>query len=268
MSPSASLSAAFFIAALSVRTLCQEGYVKGIGGTPVLAEGGGVPEYIRPSLDYETTDFNGVFTRSMRRVLRQVRRRHNYYRRRHEPEPLESDDSVRKDAVDAWYNKIRLYNFNNNHPQYGTGEFAQIVWKETTALGTGIALGNGSTYYLVTVYDPRGNIRGEYFNNVKRPNVEGGGIRPVLPPQQVPAPMPQPIPVPLPAPVPTPLPEPLPATMPAPMPAPMPRPQQTSGQGAVTINREVQNQAGQPLFRLKGCPGNKPIFLKLNLRPS
>lgn len=254
-----------------------------------MAEGGGGAGAVTASLNNEPTDFNGVFTRFMRRVQRQVRRRHNYYRRRHDAEPLESDESLNRyaqawayhlakigrpmhrracaygenifqgyydaarpingrDAVDAWYNEIRQYNFNKNHPQYGTGEFAQIVWKETTALGTGIALGNGSTYYLVTVYDPRGNIRGEYLKNVKMPNVEGGGIRPVLPPQQVPAPFPAPLPAPVPAPVPIPTPEQRPPSM--------------------TINSNVPNQGGQPLLRLKGCPGKKPIFLKLNVTPN
>uniref|UniRef100_A0A131Z3J6 Antigen 5 family member n=1 Tax=Rhipicephalus appendiculatus TaxID=34631 RepID=A0A131Z3J6_RHIAP len=295
MSLSASLSVTLLIAALSAPALCQQGYLKGIGGTPGLAERGEGAGEVRASSGYEPTDFNGVFTRSMRNVQRQVRRRHNYYRRRHDAQPLESDDSLDRyaqawayhlakigrpmhrracaygenifhgyydaarpingrDAVDAWYNEIRQYDFNKNHPQYGTREFAQIVWKETTALGTGIARGNGSSYFLVTVYDPRGNIRGEYLKNVKQPNVEGGEIRPVLPPQQVPAPMPQPVPMPMPAP------------LPPPMPAPLPRPEQRPG--AIIIPGSFQNQAGQSLFRLKKCPGKKPIMLNLKVSPN
>ncbi|KAH8036579.1 hypothetical protein HPB51_001613 [Rhipicephalus microplus] len=61
-----------------------------------------------------------------------------------------------RDAVDTWYNEINLYDFNKNHRQRGTREFTQMIWKKTSALGTGIARGKNRTYFLVTVYDPRG----------------------------------------------------------------------------------------------------------------
>lgn len=163
-----------------------------------------------------------------------------------------------RDAVDTWYNEINLYDFNKNRRQRGTREFTQMVWKKTSALGTGIARGKNGIYFLVTVYDPRGNIRGKYIKNVGRPSEQ---------PQQ-----PRPVPVPVPTPAPTPAPIPVPAPVPIPAPKPVPTsphaqiPTIGRGGGGVTING--QNAAGNALLKLKGCPGNKPITLKLRVQPN
>uniref|UniRef100_L7MBI6 Putative tick salivary antigen-5 protein n=1 Tax=Rhipicephalus pulchellus TaxID=72859 RepID=L7MBI6_RHIPC len=288
MKLSASLAVGLLIAALCAPAFSKKG---GEGG------GGGEPE---DSEDYEPEDFKGVFTRAMKKVQRQVRRRHNEYRRRHNAEPLESDDELDRyaqawayhlakigrvmhrrsrtygeniyqgqydadhpirgrDAVDTWYNEIQHYDFNKNHRQRGTRAFTQVVWKKTSALGTGIARGKDGTYFLVTVYDPRGNIRGKYLKNVERPNQVGGETHPQQPHQ------PGPVPVPVPAPVPTPAPVPIPAPQPMPTPPQAQIPTIGRGGGGVTING--QNVAGKPLFKLNGCPGNKPITLNLKVGP-
>ncbi|XP_075559770.1 uncharacterized protein LOC142591329 [Dermacentor variabilis] len=77
-------------------------------------------------------------------------------------------------AVKSWYDEIKLYNFDNPGFMSGTGHFTQLVWKDSRRLGTGIARGPKGTVYIVSVYDPRGNMMGQFGDQVPRP-VSGGG---------------------------------------------------------------------------------------------
>lgn len=45
------------------------------------------------------------------------------------------------------------------------GSFTQIVWKNTTHLGLAV-LQEKKYYIIVAIYFPRGNISGEYMDNV------------------------------------------------------------------------------------------------------
>lgn len=78
-------------------------------------------------------------------------------------------------AVKAWYDEIKLYDFNNPGFKSGTGHFTQLVWKNCRRLGTGIARGPKGTVYIVSVYDPRGNVMGQFADQVPRPISGGGG---------------------------------------------------------------------------------------------
>ncbi|XP_065310247.1 Golgi-associated plant pathogenesis-related protein 1-like [Dermacentor albipictus] len=78
-------------------------------------------------------------------------------------------------AVKAWYDEIKDYDYNNPTFKSGTGHFTQVVWKNCRRLGTGIARGRKGTIYIVSVYDPRGNIMGQFGSQVTRPNAGGGG---------------------------------------------------------------------------------------------
>eukprot|EP00879_Flechtneria_rotunda_P015076 GHRR01015756.1.p1 GENE.GHRR01015756.1~~GHRR01015756.1.p1 ORF type:complete len:375 (+),score=118.02 GHRR01015756.1:504-1628(+) len=42
-----------------------------------------------------------------------------------------------KSTVDAWYNEVQQYNFNNPGWSGSTGHFTQLVWKGTTKMGCG-----------------------------------------------------------------------------------------------------------------------------------
>ena len=59
------------------------------------------------------------------------------------------------------------------------GSFTQMVWKGTNEIGVGRAFGPNGQTYVVALYQPAGNVRGMYSENVrpaqgKRP-VTGSG---------------------------------------------------------------------------------------------
>ncbi|XP_037572019.1 uncharacterized protein LOC119454084 [Dermacentor silvarum] len=186
----------------------------GRGGMRGGGGGGGGP--------FEPTDFEGVFTRSMRKLQRQVLRSHNHYRRLHGVHTLKEDEEFHNKKIEslrpslglgagpegpdaaqdqadtrrkplhvveqqpggthhgkhgreAWYDEIKDYDYNNPTFKSGTGHFTQLVWKNCRRLGTGVARGRKGTIYIVSVYDPRGNIMGQFGSQVTRPNAGGGG---------------------------------------------------------------------------------------------
>lgn len=75
-------------------------------------------------------------------------------------------------AITAWADERTLYNFQDGGFSEGTGHFTQMVWKDTTTVGAGIALCTSiispsvEEYYLVANYAPAGNVQGEYRENV------------------------------------------------------------------------------------------------------
>ncbi|XP_021949374.2 uncharacterized protein LOC110846841 isoform X2 [Folsomia candida] len=77
-----------------------------------------------------------------------------------------SDSDVIRKAVDNWYNAINKFNWN--YPEAST--FSQVVWKNTTEIGLGIA-SKGTKSVVVANYWPKGNIyydvvgddKGKYF---------------------------------------------------------------------------------------------------------
>lgn len=76
------------------------------------------------------------------------------------------------DLVQLWYEEGRDYDYASGRAKYPgavTGHFTQVVWEESRELGCGVAncpqLGN----YLVCRYEPFGNVRGRYVQNVALP---------------------------------------------------------------------------------------------------
>lgn len=70
-------------------------------------------------------------------------------------------------SVQDWYDEIALYDFDNPGYQYDAGHFTQMVWKDSTQLGVGVAVAKTDEYdasrywykvYLVGRYAPGGNI--------------------------------------------------------------------------------------------------------------
>ncbi len=69
------------------------------------------------------------------------------------------------DAVQAWYDEIKSYDFNNPGFSSSTGHFTQVVWKSSERLGCGHANG-----YISCNYSPAGNMQGDFENNVSPPH--------------------------------------------------------------------------------------------------
>ncbi|XP_075435366.1 Golgi-associated plant pathogenesis-related protein 1-like isoform X1 [Ascaphus truei] len=61
-------------------------------------------------------------------------------------------------AVDAWYNEIKDYNFSKPGFSGTTGHFTQVVWKDSTQLGVGLATDGKGVFYVVGQYNPHGNV--------------------------------------------------------------------------------------------------------------
>lgn len=69
------------------------------------------------------------------------------------------------DGASMWANEAKDYDYRNPQFSESTGHFTQMVWANTTQLGCGTAMCDNSVY-LVCEYYPRGNMAGEYEDNV------------------------------------------------------------------------------------------------------
>lgn len=68
-------------------------------------------------------------------------------------------------VVAMWYDEVELFDFQRGGFSPKTGHFTQVVWRKTRAVGCGMAQCNGLDVW-VCQYDPPGNVRGQYRENV------------------------------------------------------------------------------------------------------
>ncbi|KAK5931760.1 hypothetical protein CgunFtcFv8_003531 [Champsocephalus gunnari] len=80
-----------------------------------------------------------------------------------------------KEAVDSWYSEIKDYNWSSPGFNGNTGHFTQVVWKESSEMGVGVAT-DGKTVFVVGQYRPAGNMMnpGYFEANVLQAGREEG----------------------------------------------------------------------------------------------
>ncbi|MGR6914239.1 CAP family protein [[Actinomadura] parvosata] len=72
-------------------------------------------------------------------------------------------------AVKSWYDEISSYDFAAAKFSSDSGHFTQLVWKGSTKVGIARASGNTGEYvetYIVFVFEPPGNMEGDFAQNV------------------------------------------------------------------------------------------------------
>ena len=71
-------------------------------------------------------------------------------------------------AVDSWYDEIKDYDFKSGKSKNGgvVGHFTQLVWRDSTQLGIGVAKSAKNSIYVVANYHPGGNFNSNELNNV------------------------------------------------------------------------------------------------------
>ncbi|XP_062549525.1 Golgi-associated plant pathogenesis-related protein 1-like [Armigeres subalbatus] len=74
------------------------------------------------------------------------------------------------DVVQSWYKERKDYTFGQPDPGLRfskVGHFTQVVWKDCTHLGVGMAIATGGKgVYVVCNYNPPGNVKNRYSENV------------------------------------------------------------------------------------------------------
>lgn len=80
------------------------------------------------------------------------------------------------DVVRAWYDEVSYYDYSHASYSSRTGHFTQVVWKNTTELGCGVAQGTDERFgykftkiYVVCHYQAAGNYMGQFMENVLKP---------------------------------------------------------------------------------------------------
>ena len=73
-----------------------------------------------------------------------------------------------KKVVDSWYGEGRRYNYKRAAYVRGAARFTQMVWKSSNRYGCATANCKRTTYWIC-LYDPAGNVDGEFATNVKSP---------------------------------------------------------------------------------------------------
>ncbi|KAI8666463.1 SCP domain-containing protein [Fusarium keratoplasticum] len=69
-------------------------------------------------------------------------------------------------SVEAWGDERDDYDFDKGEFSKKTGHFTQLVWRDTTGVGCGRKLCGERGWYLVCEYWPRGNVIGQFTDQV------------------------------------------------------------------------------------------------------
>lgn len=74
--------------------------------------------------------------------------------------------STATEAVASWVGERSRYDFGSPGFSGRTGHFTQVVWRGSRELGCASAQCNGGDLWVCN-YDPPGNVRGQYRENVR-----------------------------------------------------------------------------------------------------
>lgn len=74
------------------------------------------------------------------------------------------------DAVTAWYDENKDYDYSNPGYSSGTGHFTQVVWKSTSQLGCGVTKCSNGPLYTCSYYVPGNVVGGNNFEENVLPN--------------------------------------------------------------------------------------------------
>jgi len=92
------------------------------------------------------------------------------------------------DAVDAWYNEVKLYDFSKPGWNTATGHFTALVWKSTSKLGCAVNTACGMATY-VCQYQAPGNAIGVDWSAQVKPAMSSAPASPTPTPKSSPAPI-------------------------------------------------------------------------------
>ncbi|KAM0561452.1 hypothetical protein ACHAPJ_003333 [Fusarium lateritium] len=83
-------------------------------------------------------------------------------------------------SVEAWGDERDKYDYGKAEFDEETGHFTQLVWKDTTTVGCGRKLCGEKGWFLVCEYWPRGNVEGQFKEEVTKEEGAAFKTRPGL----------------------------------------------------------------------------------------
>lgn len=72
-----------------------------------------------------------------------------------------------KDVAKHWYEEGDDYNYSKKEFVKGKGNFTQIIWADCKKIGVGVASNKEGATFTIALFDPPGNVQGQYQENVK-----------------------------------------------------------------------------------------------------
>jgi hypothetical protein len=73
--------------------------------------------------------------------------------------------------IRSWYDEVKQYTWNAEpRTSFKAAQFSQMVWKSSKELGVGVGRTKNGKAIVVCSYYPRGNIIGQFLNNVRKSN--------------------------------------------------------------------------------------------------
>lgn len=75
--------------------------------------------------------------------------------------------TVAPECVLSWYRQIQDYDWANRKLLPNNKRFVQLVWKNTTHIGIGVARGPLGKFFIVAFYDPVGKDEAKLSENVQ-----------------------------------------------------------------------------------------------------